>query len=149
MKKCISFGFFNLEFTMILLLYFFCRLYEIFVDHFCENISNTILCDSLFFYIGNTFCFIPLLIQKKETEKNDISIRNKSELLNNSFIEYIYNNPYERYLEKKDIIYIIVLCIFNIIADFAEFYENYYFDNKISEEKKKIILKKNIYLLKL
>ena len=49
------------------------------------------------------------LIEEKEKEKENIN-----------FIEYIYNNPYDKYLSTKDFIKFIIICIFLFLNDFID-----------------------------
>jgi hypothetical protein len=147
MKVCISFGFFNLEFTISLIIYVFCYLYEIFiVDDFFES-SNSKLLDPLLYYFGHILCFIPVLIENKISKKTERT-GNQLEGINNSFIDYIYNNPYERNLETRDIFFILFICLLNIIDEFCLIFEDLIISNlKKEDDPRKVYLKNNYFFI--
>lgn len=69
---------------------------------------------SLLYYFGNALCFIPTLFKKNK----NIPLKNRPELVHKRIIELIYNNPYDQYLETKDIIIILILSVLFLLQDF-------------------------------
>ena len=139
MKLCISLGKFELKY------FFYCTLFvvlEICIYYFTYFYEETLinknpLMHSFCFFLGYLLNFIPTLISHiKEKEKPIINKFKEEE--NNNSIEYIYNKPYEKYLSIKDILKFCFICLFLLIADLIERFDNLFEnknnDNKFSDE---------------
>ena len=116
MKSFISFGFFNLKYTIIIIVFTLIILYRFIVFIFpfavLKEVNKIKLLEPLLFYIGYSLCFIPLLIQKAKSKKN-MNEKKKLEEESRGFITYIYNNPYQlRYC---------LYCNYKFIANFSKF----------------------------
>jgi hypothetical protein len=73
------------------------------------------LLEPLLYYMGNIFCFIPLLIVKNNSQMTTINQNAEMERRNSKIISYIYQRPYIRYLEKRDIVIIVIMSFFMLI----------------------------------
>ena len=123
MKFCISFGKFELKY------FFYCILFiilEITINYFVyydegENIiTDHCLLHSFCFFLGYLLNFIPARIFHIRSNKKENPITNKLNEENNYSIEYIYNQPYEKYLSTKDIIKFLLICFILLLADLIE-----------------------------
>ena len=135
MKKIVSFGFIDLEFGLCLLIFTVIYAYEIFFVSSCNIIKEKKLLGPLLYYFGNIFCFIPLLIVKSNTKMTKINKDAEMERRNSKIISYIYQRPYIRYLEKKDIVIIVIISFFVVIKCGCKIIEN------ILVEKEEILIK--------
>ena len=124
MKKIISFGFINFEYGISLLLCALLYAYELFFVKKCETYKEKKLLEPLLYYFGNIFCFIPLLIVKSNSKMTNINNNAKMERRNSKIISYIYQRPYIRYLEKKDIVFIVIVSLLLIINSGCKIIEN-------------------------
>ena len=86
MKKIISFGFINLEYGICLLLYALIYAYELFFVNLCETYMKKKLLEPLLYYMGNIFCFIPLLIVKSNSQMTNINQNAEIERKNSKII---------------------------------------------------------------
>ena len=106
MKCIISIGKLNFKFFMIVVATIVVNI----VLDFFE--IDSILCMGLF-YFGNFLNIIYVFFKTdKKTSKNKLKEPHKE------IITYIYNNPYDKYLGKKDIIYIIIISLLFLLQDF-------------------------------
>ena len=126
MKFCFSFGTFGIKIVFICLL---AGILEIYINLFIygevdgnENILDyRLLLDPLCYYVGFLLNIIPALINNKCSKtKKEKPIENKLKEENTQSIEYIYNNPYDKYLSKKDFIKFLFICFFLLLTDFID-----------------------------
>ena len=123
MKFCFSFGMFDIKY------FFFCVLFvilEICINLFIykddkEDLLNKhILLDPFCNYAGCLMNIFLALINNKFSRKKSKPIPNKLKEENTQAIEYIFNNPYDKYLSKKDFLKFFGICIFLIITDLIQ-----------------------------
>ena len=121
MKFCFSFGIFDIKY------FFFCFSFiilEICINFFIYNDNNLfsqhILLDPFCYYSGFLLNIFLALIYNKCSKTKSKPIANKLKEENTHSIEYIYNNPYDKYLSKKDFIKFFGICLFLIITDLIE-----------------------------
>ena len=121
MKFCFSFGIFDIKY------FFFCFSFiilEICINFFIYNDNNLfsqhILLDPFCYYSGFLLNIFLALIYNKCSKTKGKPIANKLKEENTHSIEYIYNNPYDKYLSKKDIIKFFGICILLIITDLIQ-----------------------------
>ena len=118
MGSFISFGDLNPKLSFIILI----KIIITVVQNLCE-VENFLLKPLLCFF-GYFLCFIPLLIKDK-CFKNEKSLsKNKLEQANKQIISYIYNNPYERYLRKKDLFIMLAVNLALLFEFFLEIIKN-------------------------
>ena len=126
MKFCLFLGTFDIKFLFICLL---AGILEIYINLFIygevdgnENIFDyRLLLDPLCYYVGFLLNIIPALINNKCSKtKKEKPIENKLKEENTQSIEYIYNNPYNIYLSKKDFIKFLFICFFLLLTDFID-----------------------------
>jgi len=138
MKFCISFGKFELKY------FFYCILFiilEITINYFVyydeeENIINEhCLLHSFCFFLGYLLNFIPTWIFHIKSNEKEKPITNKLNEENSHSIEYIYNQPYEKYLTTKDILKFLLICFIILLADLIENTEIVIDDNDNKEYK--------------
>ena len=108
MKSFLSFGNFNSKFALLILATIIINiiLYLFEIDEILYILLH---------YFGNALCFIPTLFRKN---KKNIPLKNRAELVHKRIIELIYNNPYDQYLQSKDIIIILILSLLLLLQDF-------------------------------
>ena len=148
MKLCISFGKVELKYFIYCFLFIILQLYLFYFIYYEkeeeeeekekeENIVNEhCLMHSFCFFLGYLLNIIPVWIShiySKEKEKKPLA--NESDEASNHSIEYIYNNPNEKYLSTKDILIFLFICLILLITDLAENIA-IKIDNKIIEENK-------------
>jgi len=123
MKFCFSFGMFDIKY------FFFCIsfvIFEICINLFIykddkEDLLNKhILLDPFCNYAGCLMNIFLALINSKFSRKKSKPIPNKLKEENTQAIEYIFNNPYDKYLSKKDFLKFFGICIFLIITDLIQ-----------------------------
>ena len=122
MKFCISFGKFELKY------FFYCVLFsiiEICIYYFVYNDNDIIinkhcLFHSFCYFLGYLLNFIPAWISHAKTKEKERPITNKVKEGKLLSIEYIYNEPYEKYLSIKDIIIFFFICLILLLADLME-----------------------------
>jgi hypothetical protein len=128
MKFCFSFGLFDTKYFLFCVLITF---FEICINLFIYNdddnnniFTNHLLLDPFCYYAGFLFnIFLVLFIRKcSKTKSETIDIALKEE--NTHLIEYLYNNPYNKYLSIKDIIKFIGICLFLLTTDIIEIITN-------------------------
>jgi len=126
MKFCFSFGTFDIKIVFICLL---AGILEIYINLFIYGevdgnksiFDNRLLLDPLCYYVGFLLNIIPALINNKCSKtKKEKPIENKLKEENIQSIEYIYNNPYDQYLSKKDFIKFLFICFFLLLTDFID-----------------------------
>jgi len=76
--------------------------------------------DPFCYYAGFLLNIFPALIISKCSQKKSKQITNKLKEESTHSIEYIYNNPFDKYLSKKDIVKFFGICIFLIITDLIQ-----------------------------
>ena len=137
MRRCISFGLCKCEYMTMMTIYTIIILFQnIALDNFSKKYKNSKMLDSLLYYIGCSLCLFPLLFKKKFCKSNQKidSIKKKSEETDKGIIEYIYNNPYDKYLTTKDLIMTIIVSLLILFEDFCGYYTDglyiYYYKNK-------------------
>ena len=137
MRRCISFGLCKCEYMTMMTIYTIIILFQnIVLDNFSKKYKNSKMLDSLLYYIGCSLCLFPLLFKKKFCKSNQKidSIKKKSEETDKGIIEYIYNNPYDKYLTTKDLIMTIIVSLLILFEDFCGYYTDglyiYYYKNK-------------------
>jgi len=90
-----------------------------------ESIINQhCLLHSFCYFLGYLLNFIPTLISYIKTKEKEKPIINKLKEKNNNSIEYIYNNPNEKYLSIKDILKFFLICNILLLADLIENTQN-------------------------
>jgi len=122
MKFCISFGIFELKY------FFYCALFiilEILIDYFIyykeeKIITEHNLMHSFCFFFGYLLNIIPTYISHIISKEKEKPLTNKLNEENNHSIEYIYNQPYEKYLSTKDIIKLLFICLIILLTDIIE-----------------------------
>ena len=121
MQFCFSFGMFDIKY------FYFCALFVIFetcINLFIYNdndlLNRHILLDPFCYYAGFLLNIFPALIISKCSQKKSKQITNKLKEESTHSIEYIYNNPFDKYLSKKDIVKFFGICIFLIITDLIQ-----------------------------
>ena len=70
------------------------------------------------YYCGNILCIFPILL-KKDSKSQNLLLKNKIDKDYKEIINYIYNNPYNKYLSIKDIIVIVLVSILIMVEDFV------------------------------
>ena len=124
MKKIVSFRFINLEFVISLIIFIVIYIYEFSCVSFCNTVSEKKLLGPLLYYFGNIFNFIPMLIVKSNTKMTNTNKNAEMERRNSKIISYIYEKPYIRYLEKKDIVIIVIVSFLVIIKSGCKIIED-------------------------
>ena len=124
MELCFSFGRFDIKY------FFFCVLsliLEICINLFIYNdddnnniITKHILLDPFCYYVGFLFNIFLVLISNKFSKSKSETISKTLKEENTHIIEYVYNNPYDKYLSTKDIIKFFGICIILLITDIIE-----------------------------
>jgi len=137
MNSCISCDKFELKY------FFYCVAFvviEIYISLFIFNEDNIItdhnLLYSFCFFFGYLLNIIPDWISHKQSKGKENLITNKIEKENIHSIEYIYNRPYEKYLSKKEILKILIICLILLLADIIENIAIIIENNDFAEEKK-------------
>ena len=82
------------------------------------------LLEPLLYYMGNIFCFIPLLIVKNNSKMTDVNKNAELERRNSTIISFVYQRPYIKHLEKKDIVIIAIISFLLIINSGCKIIEN-------------------------
>ena len=126
MKFCISFGkielkyFFYCFLSVILYIY----IYYFIVDSKENNIINEHeLLYSFCYYLGYLLNFIPVWIIQIKSKKEEGPKNNKMkerETQSSHSIEYIYSNPYDKNLSKKNILKFLFMCFILLLIDLIE-----------------------------
>jgi len=134
MGKYIAIGDCNKKYFIIFIIFLITDAIKFFFKYYADIdapnggkfINNKLLAPTLT-YIGQFLCFIPLMISKKCYYKKFLdSNKNKKGSLE---IKYLFNNQNNR-ITFKDIILIIIICIFLLINDFINIL--YYYIIKIA-----------------
>ena len=122
MKFCISFGKLELKYFFYCVLYVILEIYMyyfIYYDH--ENIiEKHYLLHSFCFFLGYLLNIIPFWISHKKSKGKEKPLNNKLNKENNYSIDYIYNEPNENSLPKKEILKILFICLILLLADIIE-----------------------------
>ena len=123
MKFCFSFGMFDIKY------FFFCVLFVIleicinlfiYKDNGDDILNKHLLLDPFCYYAGFLMNIFLALINSKFSRKKSKPIPNKLKEESTHAIEYIFNNPYDKYLSKKDFLKFFGICIFLIITDLIQ-----------------------------
>ena len=113
MKFCISLGNFELKYFFYCFLFVILSLfmyYFIYCDH--ENIiKEHYLLHSFCFFLGYLLNIIPFWISHKKSKGKEKPLTNKLNKENSYSIDYIYNEPNENNLPKKEILKILFICL--------------------------------------
>ena len=133
MKFCLSLGIFDFKYFLYFTMYAISTLIiNVFIYHEDKNniINKHIFLDYLFLFVGYLLNFIPEWFSNKKSKSKEKQIINEKEEENNKSIEYIYNNPYDKYLSLKDISKILFICIIILLKELIEIssiklHENY------------------------
>ena len=123
MKFCISFGIIELKyfFYCFLSVILYIYIYYFIVDSEEENIINEhVLLYSFCYFLGYFLNIIPAWIVHIKSKAKERSKLNKMKERETQPIEYIYNNPYEKYFSKKGILKIFFICLILLIIDAIE-----------------------------
>jgi len=132
MGKYIAIGDCNKKYFIIFIIFLITDAIKFFFKYYADIdapnggkfINNKLLAPTLT-YIGQFLCFIPLMISKKCYYKKFLdSNKNKKGSLE---IKYLFNNQNNR-ITFKDIILIIIICIFLLINDFINILYYYIFN---------------------
>ena len=122
MKFCISFGKLELKYFFYCVLYVILEIYMyyfIYYDH--ENIiEKHYLLHSFCFFLGYLLNIIPFWISHKKSKGKEKPLTNKLNKENSYSIDYIYNEPNENNLPKKEILKILFICLILLLADIIE-----------------------------
>ena len=124
MKKFISIGKLDKKYLIIFIIFFITQIIYCFLIIQCDKETNNktkirknFLLNYELTYIGQSLCFIPVLISWIINNK-----KNKSKIDKGSKdIKYIFNNL-EKRINYKDIFIIIFICILLLIDNFVEIY---------------------------
>jgi len=76
-------------------------------------LQNHMLFNYFFLFLEYLLNFIPTWVSHIKSKEKPI--KNKFTKENTLSIEYLYNEPYEKYLSKKDMIKFIFFCLFPIL----------------------------------
>ena len=136
MKFCISFGKFELKY------FFYCVLFsiiEICIYYFVYKDKDSIinkhcLFHSFCYFLGYLLNFIPAWISHTKTKEKEKHITNKLKEEKFQSIEYIYNEPYEKYLSTKDILIFFFICLILLFADLMENFKIEKDDKQFSDD---------------
>ena len=129
MKFFISLGIFDLKYFLYFTLYAISTIIYAFIcdvdvdenEGEDEDEDNIIkkhkFLDSLLLFIGYLLNFIPRWLSNKSSKSKEKHIINEKKGENNKSIEYIYNNPYVKYLSIKDISKVLFICIILLLKE--------------------------------
>ena len=123
MKFCISLGIIELKYFLycFLSVILYIYIYYITVDSEEENIINKHeLLYSFCYFLGYFLNIIPSWIIHIKTKAKERSKVIKMKERETQSIEYIYNNPYEKYFSKKGILKIFFICLILLLIDAIE-----------------------------
>ena len=121
MKFCLSLGIFDFKYFLYFTMYAISTLIiNVFIYHEDKNniINKHIFLDYLFLFVGYLLNFIPGWLSNKRSKLEGKPKINEKKEENNKSIEYIYNNPYDKYLSIKDISKILFICIILLLKEF-------------------------------
>ena len=95
---------------------------QIYIDYFIEKdekslISKHPLLHSFCYFFGFFLNFIPFKISQINSRVKGKPITNKLKKENSQSIEYIYNNPNENYLSKKDLLKIFFASLIILLTE--------------------------------
>ena len=130
MKFCISFGKFELKYFFYCILLVFIYLYMMCFIYFNKvNITyEHMIFNSFLFFLGYLLNIIPTCISLINSKEKEKPITNKLDKENDQSIEYIYNEPYEKYISKKDILKFFFISLILLLSSLLEIIQ-YIIDN--------------------
>ena len=130
MKFCISFGKFELKYLFYCIFFVILHLYAIYFIYYNEvNIIHEHQLFNLFIYfLGYLLNIIPTWIIHIKSKEKKKPITNKLDKENDQSIEYIYNEPYEKYISKKDILKFFFISLILLLSSLLEIIQ-YIIDN--------------------
>ena len=123
MKFCIFLGIVELKYFLycFLSVILYIYIYYFIVDSEEENIINKheLLYSSCYF-LGYFLNIIPAWIAQIKSKKKEKPSTNKMKERETQSIEYIYNNPYDKYFSIKDILKFFFICLILLLIDAIE-----------------------------
>jgi len=124
MKLYISFGNLNLKYFIYSALFSIVGIFIIFYNDYYDKENNILnknnFLDLFCYYIGYLLNFIPERITQQNSKREEKPRINDLKEPKTKAIEYIYNNPYYKYLSTKDIIKFVFICFILLLADLIE-----------------------------